>query len=141
MDLLLLLAQLGVVLLLVVMPLINSYDRFVAWSPQKKLFAVLVATLVAVVVFTQYRQLRLLHTESLAESLESPARRGALPWYVRPLFITPLEYVLSVGVMAVMLSQGVAEAKLKRWARAVPWLLAAVLLPAVALTIKLRVWR
>ncbi len=140
MDLLLLVAQLGLVLLLVVMPVMSGYDRFVSWSPARRVIALAIAVTIAAVVFTQYRHLRALHTESLAEALPNAAPAHAA-WYARPILMTPLEYVVTVGAMGVVAAQAFATLRRRQWVRAVPWVLACVLMPALGLAIKLRVWK
>ena len=139
-DLLILVAQLGLVLLLVVMPVMSGYDKFVGWSPARRLIALAIAVTIAAVVFTQYRHLRALHTESLAEAI-STGSTVRLPWYARAVPVTVVEYLVTICAMGLVAAQAIAELKRKRWARSAPWVLACLLMPVLAMAIKLRVWR
>jgi hypothetical protein len=139
MDLLLLVVQLGLVLMLVVMPVLSGYDKFVSWSPARKAIALAIAVTIAAVVFTQYRHLRTLHTESLAEAVtQGPTR---VSWYARPVLLSPIEYAITVVTMGLVAAQAAAALRKKQWVKAAPWIAASLLMPALALAIKLRVWR
>jgi hypothetical protein len=140
MDLLLLVVQLGLVLMLVVMPVLSGYDKFVSWSPARKAIALSIAVIIAAVVFTQYRHLRTLHTESLAEAVTQGGGQH-VSWYARPVLISPLEYAITVVTMGMVAAQAVASLKRRQWLKAAPWIAASLLMPALALAIKLRVWR
>lgn len=140
MDLLLLVVQLGLVLMLVVMPVLSGYDKFVGWSPARKALALSIAVIIAAVVFTQYRHLRTPSTETLAEAVTSGGPRN-VSWYARPVLLSPIEYAITVITMGLVAAQAVALLKRRQMVKAAPWVLASLLMPALALAIKLRVWR
>jgi len=140
MDLLLLVVQLGLVLMLVVMPVISGYDKFVSWSPTRKAIALALAVTIAAVVFTQYRHLRTPNTESLAEAVTSGGPVH-VSWCARAIAVTPIEYAITTVAMGLVAAQAIGFLRKRQWVRAAPWVAAAVLMPVLALAIKLRVWR
>jgi hypothetical protein len=94
-DLLLLLGQVALVVLLVVMPLFASYDKWREWSSQRRAVAVALAIGIAAVAFGQYRRVVMLHESSLRSTLgNTNLFRG--PWYARAVPVALWEYVAAM---------------------------------------------
>jgi hypothetical protein len=104
-DLLLLLAQVVLVVLLVVIPLFSGYDKWRAWSTQRKVVAVALAVGIAVVAFGQYSRIVTLNQSGLERAFgDGPSVLHGRPWYARRVTVSLWEWVGSVGAGAVLLS-------------------------------------
>src|SRR4051794_40368712 len=95
MDLLLLLGQVALVVLLVVMPLFASYDRWREWSGKRRAVAVALAVGIAAVGYGQYRRIVMLHEGALSHAIGNVGLfRG--PWYSRQVSVSLWEYVAAM---------------------------------------------
>lgn len=138
-DVLLLLAQVVLVVLLVVIPLFSGYDKWRAFSPQRKVVALALAVGIAVIVFGQYRRLVTLDQSGIQDALgQGTVLRG--PWYARRVSVSLWEWVTSVIAGAVLLTLG-----FEAWRKKHPWRAAGfvgllVLMLALGALVKLRGW-
>lgn len=140
MDLLLLLAQVVLVVLLVVIPLFSGYDKWRAWSPQRKLVAVALALGIAVVAFGQYRRLVSLHREGLQQALDSGPRVLAGPWYARRVAVSLWEWLLSVAAGGVVVALAIDAWRRKRRPQAAGYAGLFLLMALLMALLKLRSW-
>ena len=126
-------------LLLVVMPLFASYDKWREWSNQRRAVAVALAIGIAAVAFGQYRRIVKLDKGSLEQALGNVGRfRG--PWYARQVSVALWEYV--AAMLAGGLLVGLAfEAGFKRsWKKAAGFGALFVLMVVLASLLKLHGW-
>lgn len=133
-----LLAQVVLVVLLVVIPLFSGYDKFRAWSPQRKVVALALAAGIAVVAFGQYRRLITLHQSGLEQALKQNVLHG--PWYARRVGVSLWEWLGSVVAGAVMLSVAIDAWRRGDRRRALGVGAVFVLLGALGTLLKLRSW-
>lgn len=140
MDLLLLVMQVVLVVLLVVIPLFSGYDKWRAWSPQRKVVAVALAVGIAVVAFGQYRRLVRLHDDGLQTALGNVGLFKG-PWYARRVAISLWEWLGTVIAGSALLTVAVDAGRKKQWARAAVTAAFFVLLLALGALLKLRGWR
>lgn len=139
-DVLLLLAQVVLVVLLVVIPLFSGYDKWRAFSPQRKVVALALAVGIAVIVFGQYRRLVTLDQGGIQGALQDGHVLHGRPWYVRRVAVSLWEWVLSVVAGTVLLTLGFEAFKKKqRWCAA-GFVGLLVLMLALGALVKLRGW-
>ncbi len=139
MDLLLLLAQVALVVMLVVMPLFASYDRWREWSPQRRAVAVALAVGIAAVAFGQYRRIVMLDKGSLSHALGNVGLfRG--PWFARNVSVALWEYVAAMIAGGVLLGLAFEAGFKKNWKRAAGFSSIFVLLVVLAALLKLHSW-
>lgn len=139
MDLLLLLAQVVLVVLLVVIPLFSGYDKWRAWSTQRKVVAIALAVGIAVVAFGQYRRIITLNQRGLERAFgEGRVLQG--PWYARRVTVSLWEWVGSVAAGAVLLSLSLDAWQRKHRPRALGFVALFALMAVLGAMLKLRSW-
>ncbi|MEW6431769.1 MAG: hypothetical protein AB1730_09680 [Myxococcota bacterium] len=139
MDLLLLLVQVLLVVLLVVIPLFSGYDKWQAWSPQRRLIAVALAAGIAVVAFGQYRHIVNLSSGGLEAALSGkPVLRG--PWYARRVAVSLWEWLCTVAAGSVLLALTVDAWRSRKKRRAAGYAAVFGLMLALGALLKLRTW-
>lgn len=139
MDLLLLLGQVALVVLLVVMPLFASYDKWREWSSQRRAVAVALAIGIAAVAFGQYRRIVMLDKGSLGHSLGNVGLfRG--PWYARQVSVSLWEYVAAMIAGGVLLGLAFEAGFKRKWQRSAGFAGAFALLVFLASLLKLHGW-
>lgn len=138
MDLLLLLAQIVLVVLLVVIPLFSGYDKFLAWSPQRKVVAIALAVGIAFVAFGQYQRLITLHESGLEQALKQNVLKG--PWYARRVPISLWEWLGSVVAGSVLVAVAIDSWRRGRKRQALGVVGVFALLGVLSALLKLRSW-
>lgn len=140
MDLLLLLAQVVLVVLLVVIPLFSGYDKWRAWSTQRKVVAVALAVGIAVVAFGQYSRIVTLNQSGLERAFGDGPSVLHGPWYARRVTVSLWEWVGSVAAGAVLLSLSLDAWQRKQRPRAAGFAGLFVLMAVLGALLKLRSW-
>lgn len=140
MDLFLLLAQVVLVVLLVVIPLFSGYDKWQAWTAQRKVVAVAIAVGVSVVAFGQYRRLITLHESGLQQALsqQTPVLHGA--WYARRVGVSLWEWLGSVAAGGVLLAFAIDAGRRRKRAQAAGFVGLFLLMAGLGALLKLRSW-
>ena len=139
MDLVLLLVQVLLVVLLVMIPLFSGYDKWQAWSPQRKLIAVALAVGIAVVAFGQYRHIVNLSSGGLEAAFSGrPVLRG--PWYARRVAVSLWEWLGTVAAGSVLLALTVDAWRTRKRGKAAGFAALFGLMLALGILLKLRTW-
>lgn len=138
-DLLLLVGQVGLVVLLVVMPLFASYDKWREWSNQRRAVAVTLAIGIAAVAFGQYRRIVMLDKGSLGHAIGNVGLfRG--PWYSRQVSVALWEYVAAMLAGGMLLGLAFEAGFKKKWKPAAGFSALFVLMVVLASLLKLHGW-
>jgi hypothetical protein len=140
MDAVLLLLQIGLVLLLVVIPLFSGYDKWQSWSPQRRIIALVLGAGIGVVAFSQYQRIVFLKKSGLDRVVSAAEGRGTV-WYGRPLVVHPIEYLLGMFFGGVLLACAFQSGQRRKWRLTLAYLAAFVALTGISLAVKLRWWR
>ena len=139
MDLLLLLGQVTLVVLLVVMPLFASYDKWREWTNQRRAVAVALAVGIAAVAFGQYRRLVMLDKGSLGHALGNVGLFKG-PWYARQVSVSLWEYVAAMIAGGLLLGLAFEAGFKKRWRGAAGFGGLFALMVVLASLLKLHGW-
>jgi hypothetical protein len=138
-DLLLLLGQVALVVLLVVMPLFASYDKWREWSSQRRAVALALAIGIAAVAFGQYRRIVMLDKGSLRSALGN-ANLFHGPWYARSVSVALWEYVAAMIGGGALLGLAFEAGFRRNFRRAVGYTGVFALLVALASLLKMHGW-
>ncbi|MBK7857658.1 MAG: hypothetical protein IPJ65_03310 [Archangiaceae bacterium] len=139
MDLLLLLGQVALVVLLVVMPLFASYDKWREWSSQRRAVAVALAIGIAAVAFGQYRRLVMLDKGGLQHALGNAGLFKG-PWYARSVSVALWEYVAAMISGGVLLGLAFEAGFRRNFKRALGFTAVFGLLVLLASLLKMHGW-
>lgn len=140
MDLLLLLAQVVLVVLLVVIPLFSGYDKWRAWSTQRKVVALALAVGIAVVAFGQYRRIITLNSGGLERAFGDSSHVLQGPWYARRVTVSLWEWAGSVAAGGVLLSLSLDAWQRKHRPKAIGFAALFALMSVLGALLKLRSW-
>ncbi len=139
MDLLLLVGQVTLVVMLVVMPLFSSYDKWREWSNTRRAVAVALAIGVAAVAFGQYRRVVMLDKGSLGHALGNVGLfRG--PWFARQVSVALWEYVAAMLAGGLLMGLAFEAGFKKRWKPAAGFAGLFLLMVVLASLLKLHGW-
>jgi hypothetical protein len=127
------------VVLLVVIPLFNGYDKWQGWSPRRKVVAVALAVGIAVVAFGQYRRLVSLSSGGLEAAFSGKqVLRG--PWYARRVAVSVWEWLGTVAAGSVLLALTVDAWRLRRRMKALGYAALFGVMLGLGVLLKLRTW-